>query len=147
MGLQGLLVSSFAVVLGGAVRADQAWDTREARTLREQLLPSWRSRSDHAHIDSHTPDGDADLFEVLGKLGDVPGATTVRDRLAAEAANKAEAFERRLAAARGLEAMGLGSLARRVLDVARAEETFGSLEIVRGKIGTLAVQRGVTICR
>jgi hypothetical protein len=98
-----------------------------------------------AFVDANPDLADVDLFETLGKLGDVAGATTVRDRLAVEAKNKESSFDRRVAAARGLERMGQGDLAQGVLDAANAENTSKQFELLRGRITRLSKQHGVAI--
>jgi hypothetical protein len=98
-------------------------------------------------LDQHSDSLDPDWLTIIGRLGDPPGSTAVRDRLLAEAANKRRHFDIRVGAARGLESMGLGGLepANRILDLERADATAQSLIVVEGEVSDLAAKRAVTI--
>ena len=69
----------------------------------------------------------------------------VRDRLLAEANNKALDFSRRVRAAYGLEEMGLADLVRRTLDRQKGIQTHQSLGTTEGAIRRLAAKRGMTL--
>jgi hypothetical protein len=56
------------------------------------------------------------VLKIAGTLGDPPGSTAVRDKLVAEAFNKDNELEARMAAAFGLRAMGREDLARPLFD-------------------------------
>jgi HEAT repeat protein len=86
-----------------------------------------------------------EILETLGELGDPPGSTAVRDRLAGEANKKTNEWDVRLAAARALEAMGMAALARRVLDRDDAGLTYDRMVVLRGKITRLASSKKLTI--
>jgi hypothetical protein len=87
----------------------------------------------------------ADGLESLGKLGDPPGSTAVRDRLVAEANNMKSTFEFRYGAALGLKAMGFAGLVRPILDISNARNTSRRLHVMREKIRSLAAQRRLTV--
>jgi len=85
------------------------------------------------------------ILELLGCVGDAPGSTVVRDRLLAEANNKALDFSKRVRAAHGLEEMGLADLVRRILDREKGNQTHQRLRTTEGAIRRLAAKRGITI--
>lgn len=97
------------------------------------------------YLEQHPDELDADLLESLGKMGDPPGSTAVRDRLLAEANNKGQNFDFRYAAARGLQAMGLADLVKPILDYSKAENTNSAMIVLKGAMERLAVTRGVTV--
>jgi hypothetical protein len=85
------------------------------------------------------------ILEWLGCVGDAPGSTVVRDRLLAEATNRALDFSKRVRAAHGLEQMGLADLVRRLLDREKGDQTHQSLGVVEGELHELAAKKGITI--
>jgi hypothetical protein len=113
----------------------------------EPLGDSANSQALLGFLDQHADSMDPDWLEILGRLGDPPGSTAVRDRLLAEAVNKRRHFDVRVGAARGLEKMGLGGLepAHRILDLKRADATAQSLIVVEGEVSDLAAKRFDTI--
>ena len=81
----------------------------------------------------------------MGKLGDPPGATAVRDRLLAEANKKSNDFALRYSSALGLQAMGLSDLVKPIIDFEKAQDTNSTLIVVKGAMEALAAKRGVTV--
>lgn len=96
-----------------------------------------------AYYDQHPKE--RRLLEWLGCVGDAPGSTVVRDRLLAEANNKALDFSKRVRAAYGLEEMGHAALVRRILDRQKGDQTHQSLGVVEDEVRELAARRGLTI--
>jgi hypothetical protein len=110
------------------------------------LRDSRNSASILAYLDSASPQvPPEEVFGTLGELGDPPGSTAVRDRLASESNKKTNEWDVRLAAARALETMGMADLARRVLDRDDAGLTYDRMVVLRGKIARLASSRNLTI--
>lgn len=97
------------------------------------------------YYERHPDEVDDDALESLGKLGDPPGSTVVRDRLLAEVNNKRRKLDLRYGAALGLKAMGMAELARPVLDIKKALNTHSNLGVVKNAMGRLAVEKGVKI--
>jgi HEAT repeat protein len=86
-------------------------------------------------------------LQLLGRLGDPPGSTAVRERLLAEANNKDRHFDVRVGAAKGLEKMGLAGSGpvRRILDLHLADGTCQSLLVVEGNVEKLSMDEKVAI--
>jgi hypothetical protein len=97
------------------------------------------------YYERHPDEVDDDALESLGKLGDPPGSTVVRDRLLAEVNNKRRKLDLRYGAALGLKAMGMAELARPVLDIKKALNTHSNLGVVKNAMGRLAAEKGVKI--
>jgi hypothetical protein len=111
----------------------------------EKLGDSANSAAILSYMDRQATGYAPSLFEILGKLGDPPGSTAVRDRLLSEANNKGKNFDTRLEAARGLETMGQAALVQHVLDLGVADETSQSLPVVAGAMQRYALTKGVVI--
>lgn len=112
----------------------------------EGLGDSAHSAAILQYMDRQSPgEADGDLLLAVGKLGDPPGSTAVRDRLVSEANKKTNALGVRYAAARGLKAMGLANLVKPILDIMYARNTSDSLSVVKGAMQALAAKRGVTV--
>jgi hypothetical protein len=98
------------------------------------------------YMDRQSPgEADGDLLLAVGKLGDPPGSTAVRDRLVSEANKKTNPFDVRYGAARGLKEMGLANLVKPIFDIACARNTNDSLIVVKGAMVALAAKRGITV--
>ena len=89
----------------------------------QALGDSAHSQAILQYLDAHPAEATGDLLESLGKLGDPPGSTGVRDRLLTEANNKRNTFAYRYRAALGLQTMGLADLVKPLLDYSKAENT------------------------
>jgi hypothetical protein len=96
-----------------------------------------------AYYDTH--EGERVILEWLGCVGDAPGSTLVRDRLLAEANNRALDFSKRVLAAHALEEMGHADLVRRLLDREKGDQTHQSLGVVQFELRELAASRGITL--
>jgi HEAT repeat protein len=98
------------------------------------------------YMDRVSPgEADGDILEMVGKLGDPPGSSVVRDRLVAEVNRKTNDLDTRYGAARGLKAMGLEKEAKPILDVVYAKDAWDSCRLVHSAIGLLAKRKGRAI--
>jgi HEAT repeat protein len=111
----------------------------------EALGDSSQSGAILHYYDRHPDEISGDRLVALGKLGDPPGSTLVRDRLVAEANNKTNPFRLRYSAALGLRAMGLAGLVQPILDISNARNTNSNLIVLKGAMERLALTRGVTV--
>jgi HEAT repeat protein len=101
-----------------------------------------------AYLDEREKAGgpDTGAFDILAELGDPPGSTAVRDRLLAEANNKAYDFDDiRIEAAHALWKMGQGSLVQHILDREDAKGTRENILTLRGIITRLAALKGLKL--
>jgi hypothetical protein len=97
------------------------------------------------YLDQHRAEVSVDMLENLGRMGDPPGSTAVRDRLLAEANNKRNRFNTRHSAALALESMGLAHLVKPILNYSDAVNTNSTLIVVKGTMEDLAVERSLTV--
>jgi HEAT repeat protein len=93
----------------------------------------------------HPDEISADGLEALGKLGDPPGSTSVRDKLVGVANNKGSNFALRYGAALGVSAMGMGNLVKPILDIEKTRDSQSNLILVRRAMARLAGKKGVTV--
>lgn len=97
------------------------------------------------YLDQHRAEASVDMLENLGRMGDPPGSTAVRDRLLAEANNKRNRLNTRHSAALGLESMGLAQLVKPILNYSDAVNSNSTLIVVKGAMEDLAVERNLTV--
>jgi hypothetical protein len=88
---------------------------------------------------------DQRLLLALGRMGDTPGSTVVRDRLLAEANDKHNLLANRVAAAEGLESMGMATLVKPILDYVIADTTGTTLDSLKRRMRRLAAARGLSV--
>ena len=111
----------------------------------ELLGDSTHSAAILQYLDRHPEEISGDLLESLGRLGDPPGSTGVRDRLLAEANKKTSNFGLRYSAALGLQTMGFADRVKPILDYSKAEDTNSAMIVLKDAMGRLAATRGVTV--
>lgn len=119
----------------------------EDETIQGGGLGALEALGDKAHsasilqyLELHPEEETGDLLEALGRLGDPPGSTAVRDKLVGEANDKLSPFAIRYRAALGLKAMGLADLVKPIIDISKANNTNSSLIILKSAMTKLAAQ-------
>jgi hypothetical protein len=109
----------------------------------EELGDSANSAALLAFFDRNPEEGE--VLRTVGRLGDPPGSTAVRDRLVAEAFKKSNDIKIRMDAAFGLRAMDREDLARPLFDWDSTLRTYQSLDMLERRLRTLAATRNVVV--